>query len=179
MCSCFSNTVKDHCADQVNQLSVDEAYQGTPMSDAEPQNISAKLSHAGTNNYWRHSFWGRHLIFGLQCLSVMNTLSEILWLTVIPEVADQPCLHRGLGIQRSIREYFSLLARKKCVWFLSLFSWLTQSGHSYIWIRDLKKHRQCPCPESHPGTIRVFGPVVMDKLEMWVPWEETPVDGGG
>lgn len=79
MCSCFSNTVKDHCADEYNQVSVDEGYPGTPMSDAELQNTSAKLSHAGPNNYYRHSFGGRHLIFGLQCLSVMNSLSEILW----------------------------------------------------------------------------------------------------
>lgn len=52
------------------------------------------------------------MIFGLQCLSITNSLSEILWLTVIPEMTDQPCLCKGLEIQGSIREYFSLLTRK-------------------------------------------------------------------
>lgn len=52
------------------------------------------------------------MIFVLQCLSITNSLSEILWLTVVPEVADQLCNHRALAIQRSTGEYFSLLTRQ-------------------------------------------------------------------
>lgn len=112
--------------------------------------ISQLSSHilAGTNNHYRHSFVGRHLIFGLQCLSIMNSLNEILWLTVIPEVADQPCLHRGLETQRSIREYFSLLARKMYVIPGTVF--LANPRWTLQWTTDLKKHQQVSLPRKPP-----------------------------
>lgn len=47
------------------------------------------------------------------------------------------------------------------------------------WTPNLKKHQQCPYPGSHPGTICVFEPIVMDRLEMWRdPWGQWEYDGG-
>lgn len=89
------------------------------------------------------------------------------WNPVVTVIPDQPCLHRGLEIQRSIREYFSL-----CVIPSTIF--LANPRWTLKWTTDLKKHQQCP----YPRRIHVFEPIVMGNLEMWIPREETPVDGG-
>jgi len=38
------------------------------------------------------------MLFSLQCFSITNSLSEILRLTAVPAVADQPCLNAALEI---------------------------------------------------------------------------------
>lgn len=105
-----------------------------------------------------------NMLFSLQCFSVTNSLSEILRLTAVPPVADQPCLNAALEIWGSIREYFSLLTKKTYVIpgaiFLAHWMWTLIPRAAEAWETG-----------SCQSAIGTFRPVAMGRALTKKAWE--------